>query len=55
MSAMQTARCRDPDAGFTLVEVMVATMISAMMITSFFSIALTSRRESTDAGPVRCM
>ena len=43
-------RCRSPDrrreAGFTLVEVVVASLVSAMMITSFFSIALTSRMQT---------
>ena len=39
---MKRNRCRDPN-GFTLVEVMVAIMVSAMMVTAFFSIALTSR------------
>jgi len=44
MSDPSLRRCHDPDQrGFTLVEVMVAIMISAMMVTSFFSIALTSR------------
>lgn len=37
-------RCRDPDrAGFTLVEVVIAVLVSAMMVTAFFSVALTSR------------
>lgn len=37
-------RCRDPDrAGFTLVEVVIAVLVSAMMVTAFFSVALTTR------------
>ena len=42
-------RCRDPArrrGGFTLVEVTVAILVSALMVTAFFSVAVSSRMQA---------